>query len=114
MKNRILGKSGPIISEIGLGCWQLGGDWGDPLSEETGLKILKEAVDQGISIFDTADVYGSGKSESIIGTFLKSEKKPLTIISKFGRGNGYSVKICNILPERVPCISGIIVLQLKI
>ncbi len=34
MKNRILGKSGPIISEIGLGCWQLGGDWGDPLSEE--------------------------------------------------------------------------------
>ena len=88
MKNRSLGKSGPIISEIGLGCWQLGGDWGDPLSEETGLKILKEAVDQGISIFDTADVYGSGKSESIIGTFLKSEKRPLTIISKFGRGNG--------------------------
>ncbi len=88
MKNRRLGKDGPKISEIGLGCWQLGGDWGDPLSEETGLGILKEAVNQGITLFDTADVYGNGKSESLIGTFLKTEKKPLTIISKFGRGNG--------------------------
>lgn len=88
MKNRTLGKSGPTISEIGLGCWQLGGDWGNPLSEEAGHKILREAVDQGITLFDTADVYGSGKSESLIGTFLKTEKKPLTIISKFGRANG--------------------------
>ncbi len=88
MKNRRLGKGGPKISEIGLGCWQLGGDWGDPLSEETGLGILKEAVNHGITLFDTADVYGNGKSESLIGTFLKTEKKPLTIISKFGRGHG--------------------------
>ncbi|MGI9532243.1 aldo/keto reductase [Lutimonas sp.] len=88
MKNRTLGKSGPVISEVGLGCWQLGGDWGDPLSEENGLQILKEAVDQGVSLFDTADVYGGGKSESLIGTFLKTEKRPLTVITKFGRGNG--------------------------
>jgi len=98
MKHRRLGKEGPRISEVGLGCWQLGGDWGDALSEETGLGILKEAVKQGITLFDTADVYGSGKSESLIGTFLKTEKKPLTIISKFGRGNGvypnnYSEKV---------------------
>ena len=98
MKHRTLGKNGPKISEVGLGCWQLGGDWGDPLSEETGLEILKEAVHQGVTLFDTADVYGGGKSESLIGTFLKTENKPLTIISKFGRGNGvypdhYSEKV---------------------
>lgn len=98
MKHRTLGKNGPKISEVGLGCWQLGGDWGDPLSEETGLGILQEAVKQGVTLFDTADVYGGGKSESLIGTFLKTEKKPLTIISKFGRGNGiypdnYSEKV---------------------
>ena len=98
MIQRQLGKNGPKISEIGLGCWQLGGDWGDPLSEETGLGILQEAVQQGVTLFDTADVYGGGNSESLIGTFLKTEKKPLTIISKFGRGNGvypdhYSEKV---------------------
>lgn len=98
MKNRTLGKGGPVISEVGLGCWQLGGDWGDPLSEDNGLAILQEAVDQGISIFDTADVYGAGKSESLIGKFLETTEKPLTIISKFGRGAGvypdnYSEKV---------------------
>ena len=88
MKHRTLGKNGPKISEVGLGCWQLGGDWGDSLSEETGLNILKGAIDNGITILDTADVYGNGKSESVIGTFLKTIEKPITIISKFGRGNG--------------------------
>lgn len=88
MKYRKLGKNGPEVSEIGLGCWQLGADWGDPVSEEMGLNILQEAVSQGVTLFDTADVYGQGKSESLIGTFLKSEKKPLQVITKFGRGNG--------------------------
>ena len=88
MKYRYLGKNGPKISEIGLGCWQLGADWGDPVSEESGLRILQEAVSQGITLFDTADVYGQGKSEALIGTFLKSHNKPLQIITKFGRGNG--------------------------
>ena len=88
MNYRRLGKNGPEISEIGLGCWQLGADWGNPISEELGLQILKEAVSQGITLFDTADVYGQGKSESLIGTFLKTEKKPLKVITKFGRGNG--------------------------
>lgn len=88
MKFRRLGKNGPEVSEVGLGCWQLGADWGDPVSDELGLSILREAVARGVTLFDTADVYGQGKSESLIGTFLKSEKKPLKVITKFGRGNG--------------------------
>lgn len=88
MKQRHLGKEGPLVSEIGLGCWQLGADWGDPISENTGRSILKEAESQGITLFDTADVYGQGKSESLIGEFLKTAKHPITIISKYGRGAG--------------------------
>ena len=88
MKHRILGKNGPKVSEVGLGCWQLGGDWGNPLSEETGLNILNEALQHGITLFDTADVYGQGRSESLIGTFLKTIDQEVTVISKFGRGDG--------------------------
>lgn len=88
MKQRQLGKNGPTISEIGLGCWQLGGDWGDPVSRESGFSILDEAVKQGVSIFDTADVYGQGQSESLIGEFLKTIDTSVTVISKYGRGGG--------------------------
>lgn len=88
MKLRSLGKKGPEVSEIGLGCWQLGADWGDPVSEETGMKILATAVAQGVTLFDTADVYGQGKSESLIGKFLRTTDTPLTVITKYGRGNG--------------------------
>jgi aryl-alcohol dehydrogenase-like predicted oxidoreductase len=86
MKERKLGKTGPAISEIGLGCWQLGADWGDPMSESKAFSILREAVTQGITLFDTADVYGQGKSETLIGEFLKSTTSPVTVITKFGRG----------------------------
>ena len=64
------------ITEIGLGCWQLGGDWGE-ISEKKALEILKTAYEQGVRFFDTAAVYGRGKSERIIGTFLKTiDQKP--------------------------------------
>lgn len=86
MKERKLGEQGPVISEIGLGCWQLGADWGDPMSDQTAFSILNEAVKQGVSIFDTADVYGSGKSEMLIGKFLKTTDAPITVITKYGRG----------------------------
>ena len=85
MKDRKLGKQGPVVSEIGLGCWQLGADWGDPMSDKNAFAILDEAVKQGINIFDTADVYGAGKSETLIGKFLKSTDVPITVITKFGR-----------------------------
>ena len=84
MKYRYLGKNGPKISEVGLGCWQLGADWGDPVEEEAGLNILQESVYQGITLFDTADVYGQGKSESLIGAFINSQKKPLQLVLDLG------------------------------
>lgn len=86
MKSRTLGKNGFEVSEVGLGCWQLGGDWGQDFSQEKGFEILQAAADSGITLFDTADVYGGGHSEEIIGAFLKNTQAPIRVITKFGRG----------------------------
>lgn len=87
MKQRQLGQQGPSISEVGLGCWQFGGDFG-PMAKETAFHILEQAVNSGITFIDTADVYGNGVSESIIGEFQQQCQTPLTIVTKFGRASG--------------------------
>jgi aryl-alcohol dehydrogenase-like predicted oxidoreductase len=68
---------------IGLGAWQLGADWGS-VSEEDALATLGAAVDAGVTFIDTADVYGDGRSEQVIGTFIKG-KPQLTVATKMGR-----------------------------
>ncbi len=86
MKNRQLGRDGFAISEIGLGCWQFGGDFGD-MEEETAFSIMATAVENGVSFFDTADVYGTGRSEELIGRFLKQAPGSVVVATKFGRGD---------------------------
>jgi aryl-alcohol dehydrogenase-like predicted oxidoreductase len=82
MKMRRLGKTGYEVSEIGLGCWQLGGDFG-PVGDGTADAILDHALVAGITFWDTADVYGGGLSESRIGRHAKG---PLVkVATKLGR-----------------------------
>jgi aryl-alcohol dehydrogenase-like predicted oxidoreductase len=92
MRYRVAPRLHTSFSEVGLGCWQLGADaWGD-LSEHQALDILTAAVENGVTFFDTADVYGNGRSESIIGKFLMTlpdEGKALFIATKLGRLCGY-------------------------
>ena len=85
MNYRELGSKGLTVSEVGLGCWQLGADWGQDISKENAFNILDEAVKNDITFFDTADVYGNGKSEYLIGEFLKTFKATIKIATKFGR-----------------------------
>jgi aryl-alcohol dehydrogenase-like predicted oxidoreductase len=74
MRQRPFGRLKTRVSEIGLGCWQLGGaDWGD-VTDEQALDTLRTAADAGVTFFDTADVYGLGRSESLIGRFLAERK----------------------------------------
>jgi aryl-alcohol dehydrogenase-like predicted oxidoreductase len=88
MKKRPFGKTGYSASEIGLGCWQLGGsDWG-AVDESRCFDILSAAVDAGVNFFDTADVYGGGRSETLIGRFLKERKRDVFVATKLGRMGG--------------------------
>lgn len=88
MKYRKFGKAHDQVCEVGLGTWQLGGaEWGD-VSDEIAFEILQAAYDAGTTFFDTADIYGSGRSERLIGQFLKrlgSGSKSVQIASKLGR-----------------------------
>lgn len=82
---RTLGHSGLQVSEIGLGAWQLGGDWG-PVTKEQANSILVAAEQSGVSFWDTADVYGSGQSEQFIGDYNREHPmQDRVIASKAGR-----------------------------
>ena len=84
MNNRKLGKTGYEVSEIGLGCWQLGGDFG-PVGDAEAEGILKKARSLDVNFWDTADVYGGGQSESRIGEFR--DKKGVIVATKVGRSD---------------------------
>ncbi len=93
MQTRKLASDGLTVPEVGLGCWQLGGGWGDHWDNDVAQQTLAQAYATGVRFIDTADVYGDGASERSIGQFLKSHKD-LTVATKLGRGaiypDGYS------------------------
>jgi aryl-alcohol dehydrogenase-like predicted oxidoreductase len=84
MKTRIFGTTGRAVGEVGLGTWQIGAGWGD-VTEETAMATLRAAYDAGTTLFDTADVYGMGRAETLIGAFLKEIRAPIYIATKLGR-----------------------------
>ena len=85
MDQRALGRTGRSVSVVGLGTWQLGADWGD-VTEADALSVLEAAAEEGVSFFDTADVYGDGRSETVIGRFLAEHPDTgVTVATKMGR-----------------------------
>jgi aryl-alcohol dehydrogenase-like predicted oxidoreductase len=84
MKYRRLGKTGFEVSEVSLGTWQIGGSWGS-VSEEDAKSLLHTAIDQGINFFDTADVYGDGRSERLIAQVLAQRSEKVYVATKAGR-----------------------------
>jgi aryl-alcohol dehydrogenase-like predicted oxidoreductase len=76
---------GREVGVVGLGCWQLGSDWGQ-VDEADALALLHGAVDTGVTFLDTADVYGDGRSETLVGRFLRERgDAQLTVATKMGR-----------------------------
>ncbi|HYI56591.1 MAG TPA: aldo/keto reductase, partial [Microlunatus sp.] len=85
MEQRVLGRTERPVSVIGLGTWQLGADWGS-VSESDALGVLTAAAESGVTFFDTADVYGDGRSEQLIGRFLSQHPDSgVTVATKMGR-----------------------------
>lgn len=85
MNYRKLGKTNFNVSEISLGTWQVGGKWGADFDHKLAESILHEAVDGGVNFIDTADVYGGGESEKVVGKFIKSRSERIYVATKCGR-----------------------------
>jgi aryl-alcohol dehydrogenase-like predicted oxidoreductase len=85
MENRAFPRMGRAAGVVGLGAWQLGGDWGE-VDPDDALATLAAAVDAGVTFLDTADVYGDGRSEQLIGRFLAGRPgHGITVATKMGR-----------------------------
>lgn len=97
MKFRNFSNIGWSVSEIGLGCWAIGSEWGE-VSKEDARDVLKTSLDKGVNFFDTADVYGDGRSERFVGELIKSTSEKIYVASKSGRrldphtAEGYNLK----------------------
>ncbi|SFO53865.1 Predicted oxidoreductase [Geodermatophilus obscurus] len=84
METRPLGRTGADVGVVGLGTWQLGGDWGD-VDEDTAGEVLDAALDAGVTLLDTADVYGDGRSEERIRKALAARPDRPFVATKAGR-----------------------------
>lgn len=90
MQTKALSRAGRDVGVVGLGCWQLGADWGE-VGEDDALAVLAAAADAGVTFLDTADVYGDGRSETLVGRFLRARRvsspdaPPITVATKMGR-----------------------------
>ena len=97
MKYREFSNVGWKVSEIGIGCWAIGSEWGD-VSPENAKDALFTSLDNGVNFFDTADVYGDGRSEKFVGELIKSTKEKIYVATKSGRrldphtSEGYNLK----------------------
>jgi aryl-alcohol dehydrogenase-like predicted oxidoreductase len=84
MKYRPLGRTGFEISEVSFGAWAIGGTWGH-VDDTESMGALHRALDLGVNFFDTADVYGDGKSERLLGRLRRERKEPFFVATKAGR-----------------------------
>lgn len=85
MKFRQFSNLGWNVSEVGLGCWQIGWSWGKEVTTQDARDLLKKSLDKGVNFFDTSDMYGDGRSEKFIGEIIKSTSEKIYITTKLGR-----------------------------
>ena len=84
MEKRQLGRSGIEVSPIGVGCWAMGGqDWGGGTDDAESIRAIHTALDMGVNLFDTANVYGMGHSERVLGKALAGRRDTVVIATKF-------------------------------
>jgi aryl-alcohol dehydrogenase-like predicted oxidoreductase len=89
---RTLGKTGFPLSEIGFGAWAIGAEWGESVPESQARDALRAAIDAGMNFIDTADIYGMGRSEKLIGEVLRdiSGGPRIYVATKMGKAPGWT------------------------
>jgi aryl-alcohol dehydrogenase-like predicted oxidoreductase len=102
MKTRVLGQDGPRISAVGLGCMVMSGDYG-PATEADSIATMRRALEIGVNFFDTADIYGLGGNEKLVGKALKGHRDACILATKFGNVvNADGSRGLNGRPDYVP------------
>jgi aryl-alcohol dehydrogenase-like predicted oxidoreductase len=100
MQKRKLGNSGLEVSALGLGCMGLNFGYGPATDKQQGIKLIREAYEQGITFFDTAEAYGAA-NEELVGEALAPFRKEVVIATKFGFEDGDAKKGLDSRPERI-------------
>lgn len=101
MKKRVLGKSGLEVSAIGFGCMGISFGLGEPMEKAAGIALLHEAVERGVTFFDTAEAYGPFANEELVGEALASVRDRVVIATKFGFKNGVTSQGLDSRPGRI-------------
>lgn len=105
MKTRQLGTSGLAVSELGFGCMGLSHGYGPATNEKDAIAIIQRAYESGITFFDTAEVYGQGANEQLVGKALHDVRDKVIIATKFGFKNGRNTDGLNSQPERIRLVA---------
>ncbi|MGH7538522.1 MAG: aldo/keto reductase, partial [Gemmatimonadales bacterium] len=110
MKRRLLGRTELAVSEVGFGGWAIGGNrYGNsygPTDDVESIRAVRRAFERGCNFFDTADVYGHGHGEAILGEALEGVRRQVVIATKVG-GNFYNRDVHPLLRDRVGQAAGV-------
>lgn len=113
MDKRILGASGLEVSALGFGCMGLSFGYGPATEKEAGIALLRSAVEQGVTFFDTAEVYGPFTNEALVGEALAPLREEVVIATKFGFKDGDSTAGLDSRPERIRAVAEASLRRLK-
>jgi aryl-alcohol dehydrogenase-like predicted oxidoreductase len=107
MKTRTLGNAGLEVSAIGLGCMGLSFGYGPPTDKEEGIRLIRAAVERGVTFFDTAEAYGPFANEELVGDALAPFRDQVVIATKFGWADGNPQKGLDSRPERIRAVASL-------
>src|SRR5271168_4984508 len=105
MQNRLLGKSGLEVSALGFGCMGLSYGYGPATDTRDAVKLIRAAVERGVTFFDTAEAYGPFINEKVVGEALEPVRDQVVIATKFGFKDGNSSTGLDSSPERIRAVA---------
>src|SRR5438105_12223782 len=101
MEKRRLGRGGLEVSAIGFGCMGLSYGYGPPTDKQQGINLIRAAFERGVTFFDTAEAYGPGANEELVGEALEPLRDRVVIATKFGFKDGHADAGLDSSPERI-------------
>jgi len=104
MQSRILGRDGLRVSALGFGCMGISQSYGPPLDKPAAIALIRAAVDKGVTLFDTAEVYGPYSNEDVVGEALEPLRRDVTIATKFGFGIANPSRGLDSRPEHIRAV----------